>query len=242
MTVITAAECFDARLCTCQCLKNWTLFTLSCRDYSNSLLTVISSPDASLSVLYLPNFVKSVSKSHALWWRWPWDLSSTVIWPNKASFQPFQLYYVWNNCLLSPPCGVAVETDEHLTAVGWGYHDNTTNPHPCACGGCFFPLLLAVWVVHDMLSSTRNYGSREMERSWLQGLPYPSLDKGFSPTRKSIKPVKDQTVRSVKTSPEAALLPLLLLLILSYALTGLVFIIGPDGAIRVYTLFIADFP
>lgn len=249
MRAITAAECFDACLCTCQCLKNWALFVLSCRDYSKSLLTVISSPDASLSVLYLPNLVKSVSKSHALWLRWPWalpllNLSSRVIWPNKASIRPFQLYYVWNNCLLSPPYGVAVETDEHLTAVGWGCHDNTANPHPCACGGCYiFFLPFAVWVVHDMLSSARNYGSEEMERSWLQGLPYPSPDKGFSPTRKSIKPVKDQRARSVKTSPEAALLPLLLLLILSYpccdALTGLVFTTGPNGTIRVYILFIA---
>lgn len=44
----------------------------------------------------------------------------------------------------------------------------------------------------------------------------PSPDKGFSPTRKSFKPVKDQRARSVKTSPEAALLPLLLLSVWSY--------------------------
>lgn len=49
------------------------------------------------------------------------------------------------------------------------------------------------------------------------GPPSPSPDKGFSWTRKSFKPVKDQRARSVKTSLEAALLPLLLLSVWSYA-------------------------
>lgn len=72
----------------------------------------------------------------------------------------------------------------------------------------------------------------------------PSPDKGFSPTRKSFKPVKDQRARSVKTSPEAALLPLLLLSVWLCtgcdALTGLVFTTAPKAAIRVHSLFISQ--
>ena len=132
--------------------KNVALFTLSRGDYSNSPVDRYLVPNASLSVLYQPNLVKSVSKSHALWLRWPWalpllNLCSRVIWPNKTSIRPFQLYYVGNNCPLSPPYGVAVETDEHLTAVGWGCHDNATIPHPCMCvcgAGSFFFFFLPV--------------------------------------------------------------------------------------------------
>lgn len=124
-----------------------------------------------------------MSKSHALWLRWPWalpllNLCSRVIWPNKASIRPFQVYYVWNNCLLSPPYCVAVETDEHLTAVGQGCHDNRTNSHLCVVGAIFLTRL-ALWLVHDMLSSARHYGSREMEWSWLQVLPHPLQIRDF---------------------------------------------------------------
>lgn len=246
----------DPCLCTPQCPKNWALFTLSRRDYSNSPVDRYLVPNASLSVLYQPNLVKSVSKSHALWLRWPWalpllNLCSRVIWPNKASIRHFQLYYVGNNCLLSPPYGVAVETDEHLTAVGRGCHDNAAIPHPCMCvyagRALFFSFFfsspcLTMWLVHDMLSSAKHYGSREMERSWLQGLPHPLQIRDFPPTRKSFKPVKVQRARSVKTCPEAALLPLLLFSVWSYtscdALTALGFTAGPHAAIRVNSLFI----
>lgn len=103
---------------------------------------------------------------------------SRVIWPNEAFIQPSQLYYVWNKTLsLSLSYGVAVETDEHLTAVERRCHDNAANPHPCICVlmyvcvrvlffvFCFF-CCIAVWVGCDMLSSARDYGSRELEQSW----------------------------------------------------------------------------
>ncbi len=181
-----------------------------------------------------------MSKSHALWLSRPCalpllNLCSRVIWPNKASIRPFQLYYVWNNCLLSPPYGVAVETDEHLTAVGRSCHDNTANPHPLVCAR-------VCWCVYFFSPSGGVTGARHAVISqalWEQGdgtiltpgPTSPSPDKGFSPTRKSFKPVKDQRARSVKTSPEAALSPMLLLSVWSYTgcdgLTGLGFTAGP---------------
>lgn len=169
-----------------------------------------------------------MSKSHALWLRWPWALPllnhcSRIIWPNKASIRPFHLYYVWNNCLLSPPYCVAVETDEHLTAVGWGCHDNKTNPH-CSVwwGGRFFflfflfhPSCTVTSAQHAVISQAL-WESGRFELYWLQGLPRPLQIRDFSWTRKSFKLVKDQRARSVKTSPEAALLPLFLLLVWSW--------------------------
>lgn len=140
------------------------------------------------SMLYA-KFGKSVSMSQALWLRWLWalpllNLSSRVIWPNKASIWPFQLYYVWNNCLLSPPYCVAVETDEHLTAVGWGCHDNISNLHPCAYGECFFFFLthFTLWLLHNTLSSPRQQGDGMILT------PGSPPDNEFSQTRKSLKP------------------------------------------------------
>lgn len=83
-----------------------------------------------------------------------------------------------------------------------------------------------------------------MERSLLQGLPHPLQIKDFPQPGRALNLSKDQRARSVKTSPEAALLPLLLLSIWSYpgcdALTGLVFTTGPNGSTGVHSLFISQ--
>lgn len=122
-----------------------------------------------------------------------------------------------------------------------------TRTHPCArvWGGRSPPL-----PVFCSVSSARH--TVISQALWEQGngtilTPGPtssSPDKGFFPTRKSCKTVKDQRVRCVKISPEAPVLPLLSVWVWSYsgcdALIGLVFTTGPSGAIMNDSLFISQ--
>lgn len=139
------------------------------------------------------------------------DLCSAVIWPNKASIRPFQLHYVCNNCLPSPPYCVAVETDEHLTAVGRGCHDNAAHPHPCVRREhpSFFFYLFIFFFLASWALSAWCYGSRKMEPFWLQALPQHLLirDFFFFCSKKCFKTVREQRGRYIKARPCTDLQP-----------------------------------
>lgn len=118
----------------------------------------------------------------------------------------------------------------------------TTEPiRICVCSGCnfFYPSCTVTGARHTVISQALWEQGDGMILT--PGPPSPSPDKGFSWTRKSFKLVKDQRARSVKTSPEAALLPLLLLSVWSYTgcetLTDRVFMTVSNAAIRVNSLF-----
>lgn len=182
--------------------KHEALFILSCGDYSNSLLTSISS-----LMHHFQNLI------FLIWWNQPanpmisgWDsheLCSAKQEDNltQSGFQStFQLYYVWNNCVFAPPYGVAVVTDEHLTAVGQGCHANTASLHLCAClcvcvcvcvVGTFFPSFFAVWV---MCRASWEWGAGAI---LTPGRTSPSPVKGLPPTGMRFKPVKAQRARWV---------------------------------------------
>lgn len=135
----------------------------------------------------------------------------------------------------------------------WQLYDGvamTTQPTPayvCVCvGWALFYFFLALWVVHDMLSSARHYGSREMERSWLQGLPQPLQIKDFP------QPGRALNLSKTKEPDLSKQVLRLLSCHCSYyqsgriywlwcpALAGLVFTTGPNDAAGARSLFISQ--
>lgn len=82
----------------------------------------------------------------------------------------------------SPPYCVAVETDEHLTAVGWGCHDNAAHPHPCVSREhpSYFLFIYLFVVVVDLVSVISLVLWEQEDGAFLTpGPPSTSSDKGF---------------------------------------------------------------
>lgn len=183
-------------------------------EYAANFLSDRYLPPSFLLSLLSASLGDWVQRPSALWTRRPpvppqLNLCNAVIWPNKASIQ------APSNCIMSaiivcpsPPYCVAVETDEHLTAVGWGCHDNAAHPHPCVSRehpSCYLFIYLFVVVV-DLVSVISLVLWEQEDGAFLTpGPPPTSSDKGFfiffSWSRKSFKPDRERRGRSVKAQP-----------------------------------------